>query len=680
MERPKEITLSEATAFIGNTCSRHAHAFFFMVGAGVSYPPIPLAPHIIEECKKLCAEAEPPKDLDAMREYSWWFERAFHSPADRQWYLRGLIEKQSGSHANLRLAHLLLSRKITNLVVTTNFDNFVSQSLTTFGEPHIVCDHPGTIQRIDPENQDLQIVHVHGTYWFYDCCNLTGEIEARSEKSARASSSMADFLDRVLSNRSPLIVGYSGWEGDAFMSALRRRLQRELPYNVYWFCYHRGMIQNLPEEVRNHPNIFFVVPDASKAGSAQNRKPGPVEKPAEPVLPASEVLDALVERFVLEAPPLTLDPLSFFANQLRRSLPPDDAGSVSDLYRIGKVINRIERANQNLDATEKSLERVRDALRRSQYREAVVLAFDLMAGAGEELQRELAETFLQAGSKLLDNSAEELKAYQSVIQLGGELLTTDPEDERVPEWVATALVNEANLLGNLKQTKDALRIYDDVLAQFGNSVNPRLRYQAARAVYNKGATQYDQDPAGAVTTYAALIQRFGEETESDTRGLVAWGMYNSSVAQFERGDRTGGMKVLAEIVRRYESDSSPKCQEPVAQALNGIADEMIREAKQMWKGGDEAAARAHLQAAQPHLTSAAARVGENAYVMGSQAYLTFLLGDVARAKELLQRAIELGGEELRKAELDSVQDHPLPVDEAFLRMLEELPEGQKGVD
>src|SRR5450631_3512683 len=66
--------------------------------------------------------------------------------------------------------------------ITTNFDDFISRSLTIFGEPHIVCDHPETIQRIDPETDDLQIVHVHGTYWFYDCCNLEGEVEARSKK------------------------------------------------------------------------------------------------------------------------------------------------------------------------------------------------------------------------------------------------------------------------------------------------------------------------------------------------------------------------------------------------------------------------------------------------------------------------------------------------------------------
>jgi hypothetical protein len=167
MRRAQEITLAEAAVHIGNTSKRPSRRpFFFMIGAGVSNPPIPLASQVVEACRKECGPCECPGSLSPMAEYSWWFQRAFHSPADRQWYLRGLIANRFVSQANLRLAHLLLSKKLGNLVITTNFDDFISRSLTIFGEPHIVCDHPETIQRIDPETDDLQIVHVHGTYWF----------------------------------------------------------------------------------------------------------------------------------------------------------------------------------------------------------------------------------------------------------------------------------------------------------------------------------------------------------------------------------------------------------------------------------------------------------------------------------------------------------------------------------
>src|SRR5512142_483974 len=132
MGRPQEIPLAEATTHIRNTSKRHDRPFFFMVGAGVSAPPLPLAGQIVETCKSECGACEAPTGLSLMEEYSWWFQRAFHSPSDRQWFLRKLIEGKYISQANLRLAHLLLSKQIGNLVVTTNFDDFVSRSLSLF--------------------------------------------------------------------------------------------------------------------------------------------------------------------------------------------------------------------------------------------------------------------------------------------------------------------------------------------------------------------------------------------------------------------------------------------------------------------------------------------------------------------------------------------------------------------
>lgn len=663
MSRPQEITLAEATTYIVNTCARHRRPFFFMVGAGVSYPPIPLAPHVIEACRKQCPGSEVPKDLDPMREYSWWFQRAFHSPADRQWYLRSLIEKQSVSHANLRLAHLLLSKKISNLVVTTNFDDFVSKSLTIFGEPHIVCDHPDTIQRIDAENDDLQIVHVHGTYWFYDCCNLEGELEARSRKSPQASS-MADFLDRVLSNRSPLIMGYSGWSGDVFVSALRRRLNRELPYNVYWFCYQRSMIQSLPDDVKGHPNVFFVVPEQA---SLQTRKAGAGEKLPEPTLPASEVLDALVSSFQLEAPPLTRDPLGFFAQQLRNSLPPDDATSVRpDLYLIGKVIRRIERARQNLSVAEAALESVRDAVRRSQYSEAVGLAVAVGDTGDDDQRKELTETFCLAGSKLPDTSPEKLEAWEQAVKLGEALLRQDPNDLQVQEWVAKALVSRSNLIG-----KDALPVYDAVVTRFGSSTQPGLRYQVARAIHNKAATQYEEnDGAAASATYALLVENFGDAPEPEIRGLVARALYHRAITEDGLGHPEVEHKLFEEILDRFEAETTPACREVVVLTLNGMADNIIDSAKALWLEGREPEAMERLKGAQSLLARAAERAPDNAYVLGTEAYLTFLLGDVPRAAELLTRAVQFGGEDLRRAELASAQHNLLPVDERFIRMIE----------
>jgi hypothetical protein len=151
MTKIKQITLAEAAAQIHRTCGLNKRPFFFMVGAGISHPPVPLASGIIDDCKSQARTPYEPPGLSQIGKYSYWIQKAYPSPVDRQGYLRRLIEESSVSHANLRLAHLLLSKKIAALAVTTNFDDFLSRALALFGVHAVVCDHPDTVQRIRPE-------------------------------------------------------------------------------------------------------------------------------------------------------------------------------------------------------------------------------------------------------------------------------------------------------------------------------------------------------------------------------------------------------------------------------------------------------------------------------------------------------------------------------------------------
>jgi hypothetical protein len=311
--------------------------FFFIVGAGISHPPLPLAAKIEDDCKEEAlkyGKTKPPSSDASIESYSYWFEQAYPQPENRQQLLRALMEKAFISRANFRLAHLLLDKSITNLVVTTNFDDFLSRALTLFGHSHIVCDHPRTLERIDLRSPDVQIIHVHGSYWFYDCCNLKGEIADRAEGSSSTSFTMLSMLDDILRAHSPLVVGYSGWEGDVFMTALRRRLTSALRTNLYWFCYIRQNAQSFPEWVKACPNVCIVVSDEAKSlgkvEAAQSRvgvlmvasesPAGVLELSAysapgvrsdEPTLDATAVFDELIRTFSLDVPP-TKDPWFLF--------------------------------------------------------------------------------------------------------------------------------------------------------------------------------------------------------------------------------------------------------------------------------------------------------------------------------------------------------------------------------
>ena len=343
---------------------------------------------------------QPPDGQYPIDTYSHWFSQAYPEPFQRQAYLRSLIEGKPIPAANLRLAHLLLDGRIGNLVVTPNFDDFLSRALNLFGKAHVICDHPSTVGRIDPESPDLQLVHVHGTFWFYDCRNLKQEIADRAEPSHETQLSMAALLDRILARRSPLVLGYSGWEGDVVMTALRRRLASGMRSNVYWFCHSRASQPAAPW-VASHPNVMFVLPPerleswpgASQVANSQPIRRGhgdasgpepsslpPATEPAlDPKLPALDVLDEIIRALSLEEPPLTRDPLAFFIGQLRAQLASEDSDQpeTQGRYLMGDVIQKLEDARSRvagatpMGETQEGLVRIRSALRRSQYREVI---------------------------------------------------------------------------------------------------------------------------------------------------------------------------------------------------------------------------------------------------------------------------------------------------------------------
>ena len=491
--------------------------FFFITGAGISHPVVPLASDIVEACKHAAyarnRTAEPPTN-QPIDVYSHWFQQAYPQPAQRQRYLQSLIEDKPVSPANFRLAHLLLCRGITGLVVTTNFDDFLSRALTLFGQPHIVCDHPATTERINPERDGIQIVHVHGSYWFYDCCNLRDEIAQRSRPSMSSAQTMSALLDRILVHRSPLVIGYSGWEGDVVMSALKRRLLTSLPYNLYWFCHKRDTIDDMPPELRNHPQVMFVLPPAfgakpdaeesplgpsdilqlqGRSDSTKETIPGALTETKGTTLSAQQVFDTLIRTVGCDEPPLTADPLSFFAAHIRRSLlSPDTPSPEPDVYFLQSVVERIERA-MAVEAevsreVQSQLGSVRSAIRRSQYTEAILAASQIrLADLTPTELHELFDAALSAASGLLAQSSDEALAASDLIVRIGDTPALAAEDSlEVREHLARALVNKGVDLHELGRRQEAIATYDQVVERYGDASEPSLREEVVMALVNKG--------------------------------------------------------------------------------------------------------------------------------------------------------------------------------------------------
>jgi tetratricopeptide (TPR) repeat protein len=555
-----------------------------MVGAGLSCPSVPLAPDIVSKCKEVAQrygrgnEAAEKSALDA---YSYWFQTANAEPKQRQKYLQDLMREKPITHANFRLAHLLLSNKISNLVVTTNFDDFLAKALTLFGEPYITCDHPQTVRRINHNDPLLQIVHLHGSYWFYDCCNLRGELEERAQQSQLTTSTMASLLNVIMWDRSPLVIGYSGWEGDVFMEALKRRLATPLGSNVYWFCYSKSTVDPLPAWARENPNIWFVIPaqkpvartEASEsdqtsgsravAGGIQAKGPG-VKKDDEPVLPADTVLHRLIQAFNLDAPELTKDPLGFFASRLESSLPISDASdAVTDTYAIKSVIERVRTAKRREQETDQAdvkpsasaLEQVRDAVRRADFREAIRQAekINLATLTDQELD-ELAEAMWSAATGLVDNSEEEIVAYDLIVDIWNQVSARPGTKSAVITKVkiARALALKGISLGALNRSDEEIAAYDEAIERFGDSDEPEVKQEVADALFAKAASlEKKQRLDEAVATYDQLVQKYEAAPEIELQARVARALLAKGAGLGDLGKTDEEMKLYDLVIQRY---------------------------------------------------------------------------------------------------------------------------------
>jgi tetratricopeptide (TPR) repeat protein len=572
------------------------YPFFLIVGAGISHPPIPLAAGIEKLCREEIAAQGlklPPEPMTAFERYQTYFELAFPHAKDRQDFLHNLLRNAPISAANFRLAHLLGEGPLTNLVFTPNFDEMLTRALRLLGYEAVICDHPKTAQRIEPRLDRIQVVHVHGTSWYYDCCNLSEEISAV----AAEGESMRGLHDQVLRDRSPIIVGYSGWEEDVIMSALRRRLQqRPLPRSVYWFCFKRSEADTLPHWLKDHPSVRLVLPPAPVVKVTQDFSraqmavtlltPERFEEGAggsESTLSAQRVFEAFNQRFELKAPRLTNDPIGFFYMNLRANLQGDGDILGADLYSIGEVLRRVEKGaelerdwrqrgskvqRENLAA----LERMRNAMRTAAYREVVEAARGIKLEALDVSECEELELILEQIYLAVHDSDPEIGLDACGIRSGisEEILTVDQANFH-SAWalkVAKALHGQGYCLNRLNCHERALASFSEVVRRFGEAPTLPLRERVAKALIGKGATLAQTgDPQAAIESFDEVVVRFDEAPEAALREQVAKALVNKGLALRQAGDSKAAIASYDEVVGRFGDAPEPALRELVAKAL-----------------------------------------------------------------------------------------------------------------
>lgn len=539
----KQISLSDAVLEIVLAAQRtpagSLKPYVMIFGAGVSAPQIPLASaveeHCIEEARKVGRDVEI-LEGSAVARYSHIFNLAYPHALDRQRYLRGLIDGKPLSKASLRLAHLLLDGSVAQIAITPNFDDFVTRALTLFGAgTHRLCDHPNTVDRIDPESAEIQVVHVHGTHWFYDLCNLRTEIDDRAQLGLESSSTMLALLDRLLANRSALVLGYSGWEGDVIMTALRRRLfmNRRLPFRLYWFCYSESALRNLPVWLSEHPDVFFVIPDVARTEGIRDEGIPPehvvnfsaVRRDSmtmkEPTLGAVTVLDAILRGLRVEEPEITRDPLLFFTSALRRTLSQEDLSETNDLYAFSSVIARLQHAHEHAVLIDREVERFRNAIRRSQYADAIAYAAELSL---KDLNREQVAEVLFAlyTASTSETSDQEIsrRGFETILAMIDASHNLN-DDAKISDLEHNAILCLVGLLDASEAQHGltlSVKLADEVREGIGSS-NERFLAAALFWVqhFSGALTQPDQRLAAQLE----IIEKFGSSSDAEVQNITA---------------------------------------------------------------------------------------------------------------------------------------------------------------
>ena len=123
-----------------------------------------------------------------------------------------------------------------------------------------------------------------------------------------------------------------------------------LPYKWLWFCFTQKDYEILPNWLKNAEDVNFILPDLKMDLDKSIDK-----KEKNPMLPAEDVLNALISIFKFEAPYLFSNPIQYYIDLINGFLPENiELFPVKSWKRklddIDKYLGEIDRQIISLDA------------------------------------------------------------------------------------------------------------------------------------------------------------------------------------------------------------------------------------------------------------------------------------------------------------------------------------------
>ena len=179
---------------------------------------------------------------------------------------------------------------------------------------------------------------------------------------------------------------------------------------------------------------------------------------------------------------------------------------------------------------------------------------------------EVVEAAHREAAQVLEGVLADRKAAQADPATSERAASTQATSKRL--WHAMALVNKGNGLREKGRSTEAIRVFDDVVARFGDDTHPPVREQVAMALVFKGFELDEQDrPEEEIRVYDEVVARFGEDTHPLVRVQVAMALVNKGLELGVEDRSAEAIRVCDEVVARFGEDGDPPVRAQVARAL-----------------------------------------------------------------------------------------------------------------
>jgi tetratricopeptide (TPR) repeat protein len=565
---------------------------------------------------------------DPAASYSELYRRMYARDPDRGYaYLEEQMRTAEPSYGYSVLARIMETTR-HKVVVTTNFDNLVADSLSIFSKTYpLVCGHESLAGFISARARRPLVVKVHR--------DLLLAPKSAPEDLGALPEAFSNALAEIFRHYTPIVIGYGGNDG-SLMKFLKDLPAESVPGGVYW-CYWEGgeppssdirrfvaaqkgdlvPIPGFDEAMMLFGNALeFDVPDKFVLDRAENR--------AKRIVEQAQMLQARTRSKKSHASAGNASGESGAATSIPHSAW-EQNGKVSE-----EGLGEIDTLSK---AVEKTMQRTSGALRWWQWYERANTATDI---AERERIYQLAIAALPDSPQMLNCYAlflmQDRKDHDKAEVYFRKSLAGDPTD-------AATLCNYATFLSAIRKDHDkAESYYTQALA--ANPANAAILGMYARFLseirkqYDKAEAYYTQalaaDPANAVAlaNYATFLSDARNDHEK-AETYYAQAIAENPVAAVALANYA---RFLSDIRKDYDKAETYYTQALAADSVDAVTlADYARFLTDIRKNYDKAEA---------FYTQALAADPANTYILCSYAqFLTYMRKDYDKAETCYTQAL-----------------------------------------